>query len=58
MDNLDYGVIGNCTSAAMVSKNGWIDWCCLPEFNSSSVFAKILDVNIGGTFGIDCEIRV
>ena len=55
MENLDYGVIGNCTSAALVSKNGYIDWCCLPEFNSSSVFAKILDKNIGGTFGIDCE---
>jgi alpha,alpha-trehalase len=55
MENLDYGVIGNCTTAALVSKKGWIDWCCLPEFNSSSVFARILDKNIGGTFGIECE---
>jgi alpha,alpha-trehalase len=54
MENLDYGVIGNCTTAAMVSKRGYIDWCCLPEFNSSSVFARLLDVNIGGTFGIEC----
>lgn len=55
MENLDYGVIGNCVSAALVSKDGWIDWCCLPEFNSSSVFARILDDNIGGTFGIQCD---
>ncbi len=55
MDNLDYGIIGNCMSAALVSKEGWIDWCCLPEFNSSSVFARILDKNIGGTFGFECD---
>jgi alpha,alpha-trehalase len=55
MRNLDYGVIGNCTTAAMVSKKGYIDWCCLPEFNSSSVFARLLDVNTGGTFGIECD---
>ncbi|MFO7923918.1 MAG: glycoside hydrolase family 15 protein [Bacteroidales bacterium] len=55
MQNLDYGVIGNCMSAALVSKNGWIDWCCLPEFNSSSVFARILDTDIGGTFGFECD---
>jgi alpha,alpha-trehalase len=55
MKNLDYGVIGNCMSTALVSKEGWIDWCCLPEFNSSSVFARILDVNKGGTFGFKCD---
>jgi GH15 family glucan-1,4-alpha-glucosidase len=50
-DNLHYGIIGNCRSAALISKTGSIDWCCLPEFDSSSVFAKILDDNIGGHFG-------
>ncbi len=52
MDNLDYGIIGNCRSAALVSKTGSIDWCCLPEFDSSSVFAKLLDDKIGGSFEI------
>jgi len=52
MDNLNYGVIGNCKSGALVSQEGNIEWCCLPEFNSSSVFASILDKNIGGCFDI------
>ncbi|MGB3607605.1 MAG: glycoside hydrolase family 15 protein [Psychroserpens sp.] len=48
--NLDYGIIGNCRSAALISKMGSLDWCCLPEFDSSSVFAKLLDDKIGGSF--------
>ena len=52
MDNLDYGIIGNCRSAALISKTGSLDWCCLPEFDSSSVFAKLLDEKIGGSFEI------
>ncbi|ADV47464.1 glycoside hydrolase family 15 protein [Cellulophaga sp. E16_2] len=55
MDNLDYGIIGNCRSAALISKNGSMDWCCLPEFDSPSVFAKLLDEEIGGSFGIEVE---
>lgn len=54
MKNLDYGVIGNCTSAALVSKEGWIDWCCLPDFGSPSIFARLLDAGKGGTFGFEC----
>ena len=50
MDNLDYGIIGNCRSAALISKRGSMDWCCLPEFDSPSVFAKLLDSKIGGSF--------
>ncbi|WP_418509673.1 glycoside hydrolase family 15 protein [Corallibacter sp.] len=51
-NNLDYGIIGNCRSAALISKTGSLDWCCLPEFDSSSVFAKLLDEKIGGSFEI------
>jgi len=52
MNNLNYGVIGNCTTAALVSQNGCIEWCCLPYFDSPAVFAKILDRSKGGEFGI------
>lgn len=52
MENLDYGIIGNCRSSALVSKTGAIEWCCLPEFDSPSVFAKLLDTEIGGSFEI------
>lgn len=55
MNNLNYGIIGNCRSAALISDKGSIDWCCLPEFDSSSVFAKILDDKIGGSFGVVAE---
>jgi alpha,alpha-trehalase len=52
MKNLNYGVIGNCRSAALVSETGSIDWCCLPDFDSPSVFAGILDNHKGGNFSI------
>ena len=52
MKNLNYGVIGNCKSAALVSENGAIEWMCLPQFDSSSVFAKILDEEKGGSMEI------
>ena len=48
----DYGIIGNMLSAALVSKDGSIDWCCLPRFDSPGVFAAILDPEKGGSFQI------
>ncbi len=55
MNNLNYGVIGNCRSAALVSERGSIDWCCLPDFDSPSIFAKLLDKDKGGSFSIDVD---
>jgi GH15 family glucan-1,4-alpha-glucosidase len=52
MNNLNYGVIGNCRSAALVSEKGSIDWCCLPDFDSPSIFAKLIDNGKGGFFSI------
>ncbi|MCR9227364.1 MAG: glycoside hydrolase family 15 protein [Flavobacteriaceae bacterium] len=52
MDNLNYGIIGNCRSAALISKDGSIDWCCLPQFDSTSIFAKLLDDKKGGSFEV------
>lgn len=53
MNNLNYGIIGNCRTAALVSETGSLDWCCLPEFDSASVFAKLLDDKKGGHFAFN-----
>ena len=52
-NGLNYGVIGNCTTAALVSEKGYIEWLCFPYFDSPSVFAAILDKNKGGCFGFE-----
>ena len=48
----DYALIGNARAAALVSNTGTIDWCCLPDFDSPSIFAAILDSESGGSFSI------
>jgi GH15 family glucan-1,4-alpha-glucosidase len=53
----NYGVIGNMVTAALVSRDGSIDWCCLPRFSSPSVFAAILDDDNGGYFRV-CPTEV
>ena len=55
LENLNYGIIGNCKSAALINNDSSIDWCCLPQFDSPSIFANILDDNIGGKFKIQCD---
>lgn len=50
--NYNHGLIGNCTSAALVSPDCSIEWLCLPFFDSPSLFASILDKEKGGFFRI------
>ena len=51
MDKLNYGVIGNCCTAALISDKGSIDWLCFPNFDSPSIFASLRDREKGGYFG-------
>ncbi len=44
----DYGYIADCHSAALVSKAGSIDWCCMPRIDSASCFGRLIGWQQGG----------
>jgi len=48
----DYGLIGDCETAALVDRNGSIDWLCWPRFDSDACFAALLGDDSNGAWKI------
>jgi hypothetical protein len=55
----DYGLIGDLQSAALVGRNGAVDWLCLPRFDSASCFSALLGDERHGRWLVapDGEVR-
>jgi len=47
-----HGMIGNMKTCCLVGTEGSIDWLCFPQFNSGSMFGRILDCEKGGSFSV------
>ena len=53
----DYALVGDLQSAALVSRDGSIDWLCLPRFDSAACFAALLGDERSGYWQISLAVR-